>query len=214
MSFEPGFRLQVGPRFQMSCDWQERLQWHWSRRDDDAGAPMPLPRRPTDEEIAALVLPGSEIGAHSVCIFRLPEHLLSRWWSLVEHAALAAATGGLEGFDAFCAEVVEFLEFKLAPVPNSATCLLATAVAEPLRRSDWWAVLNLGVEPLSVLLSNRPADPPSDVEVETPRAPDGIGLKIGPGEGCWLPEVVSAEVLPSEEPVPILLICGPQSVEP
>jgi hypothetical protein len=117
-----------------------------------------------------------------VLLFALPGHLRASFWGMMGRAEAG------RDFDAFAAEVGRFLTFKQLPPPGRAVFELvlhgAGGAVEP---RDLWAVVNLGEDPVVVGLP-------------------GLRLRLGPGEGCLLPEDVAAEALPPEGEVPDVLL--------
>jgi hypothetical protein len=131
-----------------------------------------------------------------LCLFRLPQHLLSAWWQILEQAQETGKTR-LEGFDAFVAAVAGFLAFKDIAVPEDAafdllvskagqrsiqrpgqppglgftfTAVTPVPVPAEARRSGLWGGINLGDEPTSLLFINLP--PPTLLAELGPRHPE------------------------------------------
>jgi hypothetical protein len=107
----------------------------------------------------------------SLCLFRLPRHLLDSWWRLLERAG-ETVSNRLEGFEAFAVEVARFLAFKEVPVPEGAGFDLlvtrpgqvsfrlegpAPGVAVEAGGSRLWGGINLGTEAASLVFLNLPA---------------------------------------------------------
>jgi hypothetical protein len=142
MTFQPGCRFVVAPRFHLAADWPGRLLVGAGVEEaDGCFFPLPLWRPATAEELAVLVhasagpMSPSELES-CVCLFQLPQHLRSEWWNLLEQAAGVLGTGRLAGFEAFAGQVGEFLSFKGIPVPERARWEMA--VSMPGQRSVHW----------------------------------------------------------------------------
>jgi len=117
-----------------------------------------------------------------VLLFALPSHLRSSFWAMLERAEM----GG--GFDAFASEVGRFLTFKQLPPPERAGFeLVLHGSRGAIEPRGLWAVVNMGDDA---------------VVVGVP----GLRVRLGPGEGCRLPEDVAAEVIPPGAEVPDLLL--------
>jgi hypothetical protein len=134
--------------------------------------------RPLSEgEWSALVPRGG-----AVLLFALPGHLRSSFWGMLEREAVAG------GFDAFAAEVGRFLVFKQLPPPERAVFeVVLHGAGGEVEPRGLWAVVNLGDDP---------------VVVGVP----GWRVRLGSGEGAWLPEEIAAEVLPPEGDAPDVLL--------
>jgi hypothetical protein len=175
----PERRLVVAPAFHVAADWAARFRLGPDGRGLSAAelaALLPDPARPI--ECSAL--------HDHLCLFRLPQHLLSAWWRVAEAA--------LEGLDAFVGEVAEFLAFKGLPIPDGAVCdVLVSAPGRPSLQGDGpglgvglWGVINLGAEPSALLFADlRPACPVVCLAIEP-----GEGLRFPAGgllvDGCTL----------------------------
>jgi hypothetical protein len=195
----------------------------------------------------------------SVCLFQLPGHLQSEWWNLLERAAGMLGRCSLPGFEAFVSQVVEFLAFKGLPVPEGARCdvvvskpgsqsvpwrpeahapmglrcSLAPSILWPrageLSGHQFWGGINLGDEPISVVLINlswRQLDAALRCRCPGQPSPETAGelaerfmvscsdyplvrLVLGPGEGYRLPrQGLILDVYPEskQEPEVLLLI--------
>jgi hypothetical protein len=207
MSLQPGCRFVIAPRFYLPADWSQRFLVGEGVVEAEGGFyPREAWRPPTADELANLLRPSdgptsSEEAAASLCLFRLPEHLRSGWWDLLERAAGDLGEGRLPGFEAFVNQVVEFLTFKDLPDLGGARCSLV--VSKPGQRSagwgpganqpeglrcnlaanapwrgaeEWigprlWGGINLGDEDTSVVLIDRPCRQ-LDAELRG-RFPDG-----------------------------------------
>jgi hypothetical protein len=189
VTLRPGCRLVVAPAFHLPVDWAGRLLLGAGvEREGDGFFPRPGWRAPDDGELALLVADRSlaltrENLRDCLCLFRLPRHLQSSWWRLLE-AAEAAGKAHLDGFDAFVVAVAEFLAFTQLAVPEGATFDLLVgkpgrrslqrqgqppgltfnlAAATPLPMPDEagpsrpWGGINLGEEATSLLFINLPA---------------------------------------------------------
>jgi hypothetical protein len=142
MILQPGCRVVIAPHFQMATDWSRRLLIG-SGVEEVNGCFFPRPswRPPTSDELALLLdapegSTSPEELATSVCLFQLPEHLRSQWWTLLEKGAGALGDGSLPGFETFVKNVVEFLDFKELQVPEGARCNLVVSNAGQ-RSADW-----------------------------------------------------------------------------
>jgi hypothetical protein len=189
MTLQPGCRFVVAPHFHLPADWPRRLLIGAGVEEADGGFfPLPSWRPPTTDELSVLVrasdgpTPPEELEA-CVCLFQLPGHLRSEWWSLLGQAAGMLGEGSLPGFETFVGQVGEFLAFKGLPVPEGARC--DVVVSSPGQRlvhwgpeTPWpggegprlWGGINLGDEETSVVLINLPC---RQLEAELRRrAPD------------------------------------------
>ncbi len=193
-----------------------------------------------------------------LCLFALPQHLQTAWWDLVQRARLAGATHR-EGLDAFVREVASLLAFKELPVPGGAgfdlvasqpgqrSICYSAGGARPeglafdvSSRTPWppcpegrparlWGGINLGDEPISVVLVNLGARQMHDLLAVSfpnlaPAATYGelaerfltqlpdyppVRLRVEPGEGYRLPaggilvDICTADM---EGPAVLLLI--------
>jgi hypothetical protein len=179
----------VAPRFHLPIDWPQRLLLAAGvEREAEGFFPRFSWRSPDERERGLLVADTALLPAHQglagcLCLFQLPRHLISAWGRLLERAG-AAGEGRLEGFDAFVADVAEFLAFKDVPVPGGAafdvlvstpglrslhrsgatpglTFSLAAAAPYPVEDATrWprlWGGINLGDEFTSLLFVNLPA---------------------------------------------------------
>jgi len=201
MNLLPGCRFSVASRFHLEANWPKRLGIGAGvEQADGAFFPRGPWRTPTAAELAALVggdppsrsLPlfGAEEppptgrttdAPDAIQLFQMPEHLRETWWGLLDEAA---ETGGpLRGFEAFAAQVTEFLAFKHLDAPANARMeAVVTAAGErSIRRSQagrpaglaptvapwtpWptvnatavarlWGIVNLGDENTGVALVN------------------------------------------------------------
>lgn len=141
-------------------------------------------RPPSAGERFAVVPPGAAPDQRGgpVLLFALPEHLRSFFWGMLERG------GAAEGFDAFASEVGRFLAFKQLPPPGRAAFeLVLHGAGGKVEPRGLWAVVNLGDDP---------------VVVGVP----GLRVRLGGGEGGWLPEEVAAEVIPPEGDAPGVLL--------
>jgi hypothetical protein len=190
MTLPSGCRFVVAPHFHLRADWPRRLLVGAGVEEADGSFfPRPPWRPPTPDELAVLL--GSSDGPTSpeeleasVCLFQLPAHLLSEWWTLLERAAGDLGGGRLPGFEAFVSGVVEFLAFKDLAVPEGARCDVVVSNpglqfvhrdleanrpvglqcnqapwvpwlrAEELHWPRLWGGINLGGEETSVVLVN------------------------------------------------------------
>ena len=192
MTIQPGCRFVIAPHFHLAADWSRRLLVG-AGVEEVNGCFFPLHswRPPTRDELAVLLrtseepTPPEELDT-SVCLFQLPGHLRSEWWTRLEQGAGALGETGLPGFETFVRQVVQFLDFKNLPVPEGARCTVIVsnpgqrsvswrpeshgpgglrsnlAPSVPWRRADepgWprlWGAINMGDEETSVVVINLP----------------------------------------------------------
>src|SRR5262249_32950138 len=122
--------------------------------------------------------------AGCVCLFALPGHLRSSFWSMLERQA----TEGDGDFVAFAQEVASFLAFKQLPTPaGSAFELVLRPSGEPYHGAGTWGVVNLGEDRAFV-------------------AWPALRLRLGPGEGCRLPQGMPLDVPPGQEADVLLIV--------
>jgi hypothetical protein len=205
MTLQPGYRLAVAPKFHLDANWSTRVSVGVGL--EEVGGQF-FPRGPwrasTQDELAVLIstteqhvhkadslqvsgqeqVPASGSTTDGVCLFQIPEHMRSAWWSLLD--AVADSGAPMQGFDEFAAKVSEFLAFKRLTVPGSLQMevIVTAAGARTIRRdpetgqgsglgstiAPWaaWplhesdavprlcALVNLGDEPSNVVLVNLP----------------------------------------------------------
>ena len=172
MILQPGCRFVVAPHFHLPAEWARRLRVGTGVAEaDGCFFPHSSWRPPTPDELPLLVRASdgpttSEELEASVCLFRLPGHLHSEWWKLLEQAAEVLGDGPLAGFESFAGRVGEFLAFKGLPIPEGARC--DVVVSKPGQWSSLgtlspfaerkatrlWGGINLGDEETSVVLIN------------------------------------------------------------
>ena len=197
----PGYHLTVAPKFHIDANWATRVTVGAGLENlDGAFFPAGPWRAPTVAELASLtpeptgtlkaigenpavrLAPTPVLPTDSICLFRIPEHLRSAWWSLLDAAAWSG--GPLQGFDGFAAQVSAFLAFKGLDVPGSTRmeAVVSAAGVRSIRRDPetgqilglgstippWatWppdqtvprlrAIVNLGDEPSGLVLLNLP----------------------------------------------------------
>lgn len=172
-------RVAVAPNFYLPGAPSDRLLVA-----DDAGW-----RLPSEGERTTIVPPGAsrEPLSDPVLLFKLPGHLRSSFWRMLEQGGTA------EAFDAFSSDVGRFLVFKQLPPPEHAVFeLVLNGAGGKVEPRGLWAVVNLGDDPIMVGLP-------------------GLRVRLGPGEGGRLPEEVAAEVIPPQGDTPdvLLLVCRP-----
>lgn len=183
MTLMPGFKFMVAPRFHVSGEWSSRLLIG-SGVEVVNGVFVPRPewRAPVAEELAMLLADesmheSSAATQNCVSLFRLPEHLGSDWWSLLESSAGVIGDGRLPGFDSFASDVTEFLAFKGLTLPEGARLSVVVTTADERSRNNggvlgvshtlaarpWadeasnygpWGAINLGDEDSAVALIN------------------------------------------------------------
>jgi hypothetical protein len=169
--------LTVAPHFHLAGEWVARLlvsdgeSW---RAPDEAEIASLVSAPQTRDELAACV-----------CLFALPGHLRSAFWSMLARQA----SGGDGDFVAFAAEAAGFLQFKQLPPPEgSAFELILRPAGAAFQAAGLWAVINLGEEQAVV-------------------AWPALRLRLGPGEGCRLPDGAAPEVLPpADDEADVLLV--------
>jgi hypothetical protein len=128
MTLQPGCRFVVAPHFHLTLDWPQRVLIGAGVVEDEGRFIAQQPwRTPTADELSLMVLPldqpiSGDALEDILCLFQLPEHLLSAWWSLLGQSAEALGVGQLAGFDAFANQVAEFLAFKELPMPPGVRC--------------------------------------------------------------------------------------------
>jgi hypothetical protein len=128
MTLQPGCQFVVAPHFHMTLDWPQRVLIGAGVVEDKGRFIAQKPwRPPTADELSLMVLPSDQSISKDaleeiLCLFQLPDHLLSAWWSLLEQSAGALGVGQLAGFDAFANLVAEFLAFKELPMPPGVRC--------------------------------------------------------------------------------------------
>jgi hypothetical protein len=181
----PGCPLVVAPSFHLAIDWRQRLLVGAGIDRVGQGHVASGPWRPPDEgELDLLVptqsLPNSE---ECLCVFKLPQHLLSAWWQILERSR-DLDVGNLDGFEEYVAKLAEFLAYKNLAVPDGATfellvsapglCSIQRPEANPGLKLSWakkcpdaikenpnlpplWGGLNLGEEAVSLVLLNLTA---------------------------------------------------------
>lgn len=176
MNFQPGCRFAIAPRFHLPVDWPRRLRVGSGVEDNNGFFPRGPWRAPTDDELAHLIGNADSTSAQEpnglVELFRLPEHLRSEWWKLLERA-VAIMEGRLPNYDAFVARVVSFLAFKGLPIPEGATC--DAVVNRPGQRSIRCNAKS--GRPLGMNCSLYPRTPwPVSEVARTPRLWGGINL--------------------------------------
>lgn len=141
----------------------------------------------TDCPSADIVLPSParEDAQSLVLLFVLPARLRSMFWETLEQAP-----GGSAGsFDAITAETAQFLAFKELPPPVRALFeLVLQRPAAPFDGRGLWAVVNLSDDVVQLALP-------------------GLRLALAAGEGCRLPDGMTAESLsPSGDDPAMLLV--------
>lgn len=169
-----GFRIAKAPRFHDPSALSDRICIN-SGTIEAEGVFLPRPewRAPTETELALLVADGPAAPenptASHLCLFSIPEHLRSRWWTLAE--------GGLEQAEAwvpaFAREVASFLQFKGLPIPaGCAFDVVVTEAGQPATRADSASGERLG---LGFDLAPTLPWPPDDAG-DLPRILGGINL--------------------------------------
>jgi hypothetical protein len=189
VTLQPGCPLVVAPSFHLPVDWAQRLLLGAGvEREGEGFFPRVDWRSPDQHELGLLLPDPSRPLARQdlegcLCLFRLPQHLCSACWDMVEKAQEAAMTG-LDGFDAFAVEVARFLAFKELSVPEGAAFDLLVSkpgqrsihrpgqppglrfsvagttslpLSDEARRLRLWGGINLSDEPTSLVFVNLPA---------------------------------------------------------
>jgi hypothetical protein len=189
-------------------DWSRRILLGSRARGAEDDLACSAWRAADDSEVGVLVDPTPTTPPaldDSLCLFRLPRHLLDTWWRLLEQAG-ETGSHRLEGFDAFAVEVARFLAFKEIPVPEGARFdLLVTRPGQVAVRLEGpapggagppgccrlWGAINLGTEITSLVFLNLPPRTPGDEPASRflTRFPDYplVRLRVEPGEGYRLP---------------------------
>jgi hypothetical protein len=138
MTPEPGCTFAVAPHFEMPADLQGRLRIGIGVEKCDGGFfPRGPWRSPDDGELAHLV--AGQAGPNApdrVELFKLPAHLCAQWWQLLERAGDGAGAGRLPGYDAFLAQLADFLAFKELAIDDPVSC--EVVVSRPGQRSVRW----------------------------------------------------------------------------
>ena len=153
MSIQP-LRFAVAPRFHVRADWPQRL--------DAKGAPLPVASDPA---------PGDAL------LFNLPAHIRALWWSAAE--SMQEARGG-EAYQGFVAQVVEFLQFKQMPLPES--CAFDVRVSKPGLRST-----RLDAAPGDRRTVARINLGDAATHLRLTEADRVFRLRLEAGEGLWFP---------------------------
>jgi hypothetical protein len=169
--------LAIAPHFHLAGDWDHRLliadRQGW--------------RPPGDAELTTLVCEPRtrEELAGCACLFALPAHLHSSFWSMLERQAAE----GDGDFVAFAEEVTRFLTFKMMPPPaGSAFELVLRTAGSAFDAAGIWAVVNLSDDAVSL-------------------AWPGLRLNLGRREGCRSPGGSPPDVLPPVgEEIDVLLV--------
>ena len=140
MTRESGCTFAVAPHFEMTADWPGRLRIGTGVEQCDGGFFPRGPWRPLDPgELSQLVAgkASSEASNGAVELFKLPAHLCTQWWRLLEHAGDdGAGAGRLPGYDGFLARVADFLAFKDLAIRDPVNC--EVVVSRPGQRSVRW----------------------------------------------------------------------------
>jgi hypothetical protein len=162
MNLTHGHPLVVAPSFHRSIDWFSRLLVSGGIEEEQGRfVPQPPWRAPTAAELSALVTDRTPAQRDNLdrclCLFVLPQHLLTTWWDLLDRARLAGTTH-LEGLDVFVREVASLLAFKELPVPDGASFDLLAS--QPGQRSIRWNAGGARPEGLAFDVSPRTPWPP------------------------------------------------------
>jgi len=168
--------LCLAPHFHLPGAWTDRLLVP----EGDAW------RAPNEAELAAIVREPRtrEELAGCVCLFAIPAHLRSSFWSMLSRQAAE----GDGDFVAFAEEVARFLAFKQTSPPAGAAFELVLRLAGgAFDGSGVWGVVNLADEPAFVAVA-------------------GLRLRLGQGEGCRVPPGTDLDVLPPEGEEPGMLL--------
>lgn len=209
MDLAPGLRLAIAPRFHVRADWQTRLQINGGvEPKGNALLARSDWRELTEEELTQVMATSGAVGAGVAQLFNLPSHVAALWWEAAEAVDTA---GGGASYERFVGQVVELLQFKQMPLPEScgfdvrvsqpgmrstrldarsgdAGGLAVSPIGDAGRRTLAW--INLGDEATHVVMANI---------VETPLAflaanPDYplLRLRLESGEGLWFPTLAVA----------------------
>jgi hypothetical protein len=178
MTLQSGCRFVVAPHFPPRADWPRLLIGAGVQEADGGFFPLPTWRPPTAAE-RDLLIGGADRPTDaaelqdSVCLFQLPGHLRSQWWTLLEPAAGALGIGPLPGFDGFVRNVVEFLAFKELPIPAGTRCTVV--VSNPAQHSVSWGLPTAA--PVGMRCNLPPSTPwPMDDEHPRPHLWGAINL--------------------------------------
>lgn len=168
----------VAPNFHCDGSWADRLLvvegngW----------------RVPDESELAGLtsIAPGGD----AVCLFNVPMHMRSRFWTMLDDEA----TQGTGDFVYFSDDLAEFLTFKDLPPPSGSVCeLLLQDAGGTVTTDEVWALVNFGEEPVLV-------------------AWPGLQLRLNSGEGIRTAPGLPANVMPPENgELNVLLAIRPAS---
>src|SRR5262249_30651448 len=108
MNLQASPRVTVAPRFHLPFQPGERIQLSAGIEEHEGRYYPRLPwRNATAEELALLAGEPANRAAPDALLFRLPEHLIARWWKLVE-SAQGPLPDGLGEFDSFVNAVRDF----------------------------------------------------------------------------------------------------------
>jgi hypothetical protein len=216
MNLQPGYRLAAAPHFHLGEDWARRLALGTGLERTAAGLVPRLPWRPAgDDELALLLLdPASPTAREELpdclCLFVVPGHLRSAFWSLLAEAQEGGEVPA-DGFDAFVGEMARFLAFKQIPAPAGGVFdLVVSQPGQPaaLAVAPVWGLVNLGDDAAAVVFVNLPAGGPPSLDYPPVR------VELGPGEGLRLPRgavLAGSEGLGRELPCVWLVVRRPES---
>ncbi|HEY2586375.1 MAG TPA: hypothetical protein VGI81_11480 [Tepidisphaeraceae bacterium] len=140
MTRELGCKFEIAPHFELPADWQERLLIGAGVEECDGGFfPHGPWRSPDAGELSQLVAgqPNSNTSDDKVELFKLPAHLCAQWWQLLGRTGDASTEAGrLPGYDAFLAQIADFLTFKSLAINDPVSC--DVVVTRPGQRSVRW----------------------------------------------------------------------------
>ena len=155
MELRRGIPLAVAPRFQNRLAWIDRLQINGGVEvTGECIYPRGDWRPPGDADLALLLADGEAAassgaagmlrerarrrdavlpGAHAG-LLKLPAHLRRQWWVLPDGGEKRAVDD--HPYRAFVESVIEFLRFKLLPLPSR--CRVDVVVSRPGQRATEW----------------------------------------------------------------------------
>jgi hypothetical protein len=211
ISLLPGIRVAAAPHFHLARTWADRLQLNSGvLMEGNCVMPRDDWRQPSSHEIELLTVLGSD-AANTIALFNVPERLRVLWWDTAADPAAAPAA-----FKAFSAQVLEFLQFKMLPLPpacnfelvihapdQASTRPQAGGLIGELSSNRLVGAINLSDETTAVIFLNLgiaqlsnwslPVSGSGSIQDRAraflsanPGYPL-VKLNLGPAEGYWLP---------------------------